>query len=148
MPPGTTLRETTDVGRRLSALLKLQPGVTYTFVTIGAGGTTPVNEGAVYVKLLPRRQRLLTDMQLRQRVREELARWVTLRSSVEDAAQMMGEARPIQISVRGNDLYHLNAVAAQVVAQTSTPAAKTRGRRSGYASTARQRLTLDWTSEP
>jgi HAE1 family hydrophobic/amphiphilic exporter-1 len=118
MPPGTTLRETTDVGRRLSALLKLQPGVTYTFVTIGAGGTTPVNEGAVYVKLLPRRQRLLTDMQLRQRVREELARWVTLRSSVEDAAQMMGEARPIQISVRGNDLYHLNAVAAQVVAQT------------------------------
>jgi HAE1 family hydrophobic/amphiphilic exporter-1 len=116
MPPGTTLRETTEVGRRLSALLKRQPGVSYSFITIGAGGTTPVNEGAAYLKLLPRRQRRLTDLQLRQRVRDELALWPTLRSSVEDAEQM-GEARPIQISVRGSDLDKLNAVAGQVVAE-------------------------------
>ncbi len=117
MPPGTTLHETTEVGGRLSAFLRSQPGVSYTFVTIGAGGTTPVNEGATYVKLLPRRQRAMTDLELRQRVREELARWATLRSSVEEAEQM-GEARPIQISVRGNDLDRLNQVSGQVVEQT------------------------------
>jgi HAE1 family hydrophobic/amphiphilic exporter-1 len=115
MPPGTTLRETAEVGRRLHELLKHQPGVGYTFVAIGAAGTTPVNEGAVYVKLLPRRQRKLTDLQLRQVVREELAHWPVLRSSVEEAEQM-GEARPIQISVRGNDLDQINDVAAQVMA--------------------------------
>jgi len=121
MPPGTTLRETTEAGQRLSEMLRRQPGVSYTFVTIGAGGITPVNEGSVYVKLAPRRQRPLTDMQLRQRVREELVRWPTLRSSVEEAEQM-GEARPIQITVRGNDLNRLNAVAAQVVEQArATP---------------------------
>jgi HAE1 family hydrophobic/amphiphilic exporter-1 len=115
MPPGTTLRETAEVGRRLHELLKRQPGVDYTFVAIGAAGTTPVNEGGVYVKLLPRRQRKLTDLQLRQVVREELAHWPVLRSSVEEAEQM-GEARPIQISVRGNDLDQINDVAAQVMA--------------------------------
>jgi HAE1 family hydrophobic/amphiphilic exporter-1 len=115
MPPGTTLRETAEVGRRLHTLLKQQPAVDYTFVTIGAGGTTPVNEGAVYVKLLPRRQRKLTDLQLRQVVRAELAHWPVLRSSIEEAQRMM-EGRPIQISVRGTDLDQINDVAAEVMA--------------------------------
>jgi HAE1 family hydrophobic/amphiphilic exporter-1 len=123
LPPGTTLRETTQVGRKLSQMLQRQPGVSYTFVTVGAGGTTPINEGAVYVKMVPRRERALTDMQLRQRVRDELARWPTLRASVEEAEQM-GEARPIQISVRGNDLDRLNDISAQVIGQTkATPGA-------------------------
>ena len=116
MPPGTTLRETAAVGRRITDMLKRQPGTAYSFVTIGAAGTTPVNEGAVYVKLKPRGERKMTDTQLRQAVREELARWPTLRAGVEEA-QQMGEARPIQISVRGTDLEALNNVAAQVVAQ-------------------------------
>ncbi|HUU13219.1 MAG TPA: efflux RND transporter permease subunit [Terriglobia bacterium] len=121
MPPGTTLRETAAAGRRITDSLKRQQGVAYAFVTIGAGGTTPVNEGLVYVKLTPRSQRAKTDLQLRQVMREELARWPVLRASVEEAEQF-GEARPIQISVRGTNLSELDAVAAQVVAQAkATP---------------------------
>ncbi len=116
MPPGTALRETMEVGRRLHQLIKRQPGVDYSFVTIGAGGTTPVNEGAVYVKLVARRQRKFTDLQLRQRVRDELVHWPVLRTSVEEAEQM-GEARPIQISVRGTNIDQINDVAAQIAAQ-------------------------------
>jgi len=119
MPPGTTLRETAQVGRRLAELLKRQPGVTYSYLTIGAGGTTPVNEGAVYVKLDPRRRRRYSDLELRRFVRGELARWPTLRSSVEEAEQM-GEARPIQISVRGTNLDRLNEVAALIAEQAHT----------------------------
>ncbi|MBZ5534938.1 MAG: efflux RND transporter permease subunit [Acidobacteriia bacterium] len=114
MPPGTTLRETTEVGRRMTEMLRRQAGIDYSFVTIGAGGTTPVNEGNVYVKLTPKRKRKLSDLQLRQVLREELARWPILRSSVEEAEQM-GEARPIQISVRGMDLDQLNQVARQIM---------------------------------
>ena len=119
MLPGTSLRKTADVGRRITDVLKRQPGVTYAFVTIGAGGTTPVNEGSIYVKLAPKRERKVTDLQLRQMVRDELARWPTLRSSVEEAEQF-GEARPIQISVRGTDLTKLNDTAAQVIANTKS----------------------------
>ena len=115
LPPGTTLRETADVGRRMTEMLRRQPGVDYSFVTIGASGTTPVNEGSVYVKLKPRGERRLTDLQLRQAEREELAKWPTMRASVEEAEQF-GEARPIQISVRGTDLDKLNEVSARVIA--------------------------------
>ncbi|MBI4457268.1 MAG: efflux RND transporter permease subunit [Acidobacteria bacterium] len=114
MPPGTTLRESTEVGRSISEMLRRSPDVAYSFVTIGAGGTTPLNEGSVYVKLNPRSERDLTDMRLRQQLREQLARWPVLRSSIGEAEQM-GEARPIQISVRGTNLADLNAVSAKII---------------------------------
>jgi len=117
MPPGTTLYETADVGRRISDLLRRQPGVSYSFVTIGAGGTTPVNEGSVYVKLVPRGQRTLSDAELRSRVREELGRWPSLRASLTAEVHQMGESRPIQIAVRGTDLDELERTASQVVEQ-------------------------------
>ncbi len=113
-PPGTTLAESTVVARRLTDMLKKYPEVDYTFVTIGAGGITPVNQGAIYVKLKPKDERTKTDLDLRKDIRAELANWKGLRSSVEEAEQM-GDARPIQISVRGTDLNVINQVAAQVI---------------------------------
>jgi HAE1 family hydrophobic/amphiphilic exporter-1 len=124
MPPGTTLRETADVGRRVTGLLRSYPEVAYSLVTIGAGGTTPVNEGTIYVKLKPRRERKRTDFQLRQAVRQDLARWPALRSIVGEVEYMVGEGQPLQISVRGTDLAQLDEIAARVVANTkATPGA-------------------------
>jgi HAE1 family hydrophobic/amphiphilic exporter-1 len=119
MPPGTTLRETSDVGRRVTEVLKRRPEIAYSFVTIGAGGTTPVNEGTTYVKLRPKSERRLTDFELRQVLREELARWPALRSIVGEVEYMAGEGQPLQISVRGTDLARLDEVALQVIANTT-----------------------------
>jgi len=124
MPPGTTLRETADVGRRITNLLKRYPEIAYSFVTIGAGGTTPVNEGATYIKLRPKGERQRTDFELRQAVRQDLARWPALRSVVGEVEYMAGEGQPLQVSVRGTDLAKLVEVAAQVAANTkATPGA-------------------------
>jgi HAE1 family hydrophobic/amphiphilic exporter-1 len=124
MPPGTTLRETADVGRRITNLLKRYPEIAYSFVTVGAGGTTPVNEGAIYIKLKPKGERQRTDFQLRQAVRQDLARWPALRSIVGEVEYMAGEGQPLQVSVRGTDLAKLDEVAAQVAANTkATPGA-------------------------
>jgi HAE1 family hydrophobic/amphiphilic exporter-1 len=124
MPPGTTLRETADVGRRVTNLLKRYSEIVYSFVTIGAGGTTPVNEGAIYIKLKPKGERQRTDFQLRQAVRQDLARWPALRSIVGEVEYMAGEGQPLQVSVRGTDLAKLDEVAAQVAANTkATPGA-------------------------
>jgi len=124
MPPGTTLRETADVGRRVTNLLKRYSEIAYSFVTIGAGGTTPVNEGAIYIKLKPKGERQRTDFQLRQAVRQDLARWPALRSIVGEVEYMAGEGQPLQVSVRGTDLAKLDEVAAQVAANTkATPGA-------------------------
>ncbi len=122
-PPGTTLAESAVVARRLTDMLKKYPEIDYTFTTIGAGGVTPVNQGAIYVKLKHKDERTKTDLDLRKDVRAELANWKGLRSSVEQAEQM-GDARPIQISVRGTDLDVINQVAAQVIQNVrSTPGA-------------------------
>lgn len=122
-PPGTTLAESTVVATRLADMLKKHPEVAYTFVTIGAGGVTPVNQGAIYVKLTHKDERAKTDLDLRKDIRAELANWKGLRSSVQEAEQM-GDARPIQISVRGTDLNLINQVAAQVITNVrSTPGA-------------------------
>ncbi|MBZ5513810.1 MAG: efflux RND transporter permease subunit [Acidobacteriia bacterium] len=124
MPPGTTLRETADVGRRITALLKGYSETAYSFVTIGAGGTTPVNEGAVYIKLKPKRERARTDFQLRQAVRGDLVRWPGLRSVVGEVEYIAGEGQPLQVSVRGTDLAKLDDIAARVAANTkATPGA-------------------------
>ena len=124
MPPGTTLRETADVGRRVTNLLKRYSEIAYSFVTIGAGGTTPVNEGAIYIKLKPKGERQRTDFELRQAVRQDLARWPALRSIVGEVEYMAGEGQPLQVSVRGTDLAKLDEVAAQVAANTkATPGA-------------------------
>jgi HAE1 family hydrophobic/amphiphilic exporter-1 len=124
MPPGTSLRETADVGRRITGLLRRYPEIDYAFVTIGAGGTTPVNEGTTYIKLRPKRQRARTDFELRQAVREELAGWPALRSIVGEVEYMPGEGQPLQVSVRGTDLAALNTVAEQVVTNAkATPGA-------------------------
>ena len=124
MPPGTTLRETADVGRRVTNLLKRYSEIAYSFVTIGAGGTTPVNEGAIYIKLKPKGERQRTDFELRQAVRQDLARWPALRSVVGEVEYMAGEGQPLQVSVRGTDLAKLDEVAAQVAANTkATPGA-------------------------
>ncbi len=124
MPPGTTLRETADVGRRVTEVLKRRPEVAYAFTTIGAGGTTPVNEGAIYVKLKDKSDRQLTDFELRQVIRDELMRWPGLRSIVGEVEYIAGEGQALQVSVRGTDLGKLDDVALQVIANTrSTPGA-------------------------
>jgi HAE1 family hydrophobic/amphiphilic exporter-1 len=120
MPPGTTLRETADVGRRITGLLRRHSEVAYSFVTIGAGGTTPVNEGAIYVKLKPKGERRRTDFQLRQAVRQDLTGWPALRSVVGEVEYMAGEGQPLQVSVRGTDLTKLDEIAARVAANART----------------------------
>jgi HAE1 family hydrophobic/amphiphilic exporter-1 len=112
-PSGTTLKETTTVAHKLNALLKRHPEVAYTFATIGTG-TSSVNQGAIYVRLTPKGERRMTDFELRAAVRKELVGWPGLQTSVEEAEQM-GDARPIQISVRGTDFNAIGKVATQVL---------------------------------
>ena len=120
MPPGTTLREATGVGRQLGKLVEQHDSVVYTVVTVGSSnGVTPINEGAVYVKLKPRRQRREGDQALRKVLREELRRWPTVRSSIGEAEQVSRGA-PIQVSVRGNNLEQLNRLATEMLREART----------------------------
>ncbi len=112
-PSGTTLAETAVIAQRIHQTLKRYPEVAYTVVTIGTG-TSSVNQGSIYVKLTPKDTRERTDMELRKLMRLDFDRWPSLQTSVEEAEQM-GDARPIQITVRGTDLDEITRISQLVV---------------------------------
>jgi hydrophobic/amphiphilic exporter-1 (mainly G- bacteria), HAE1 family len=90
-----------------------KPGIDYTFTTIGAGATSALNEGAVYVKLKPVKQRPLSDKVLRRRLRSEFSGYGRAIVSLEDVADI-GDSKPLQISVKGPDIAEIDRVSAQV----------------------------------
>jgi HAE1 family hydrophobic/amphiphilic exporter-1 len=65
------------------------------------------------VKLKPARQRPLTDKELREELRSEFSGYGRAIVSLEDVADI-GDARPLQISVKGPDMTEIDRVSAQV----------------------------------
>jgi HAE1 family hydrophobic/amphiphilic exporter-1 len=105
--PGTSLKESIEIARRLDEIARRHPAVVYTYATIGAGGAQPINEGQVYVKLKPRNERAAGSTALMQEMRYRVAGIRGLRLTVESAEQM-GQGQPIQVSLRGTDLAGLD----------------------------------------
>ncbi len=72
MPPGTSLRETAQMGERVEKMLREDPNVTTTYMRIGSAEGTfqvePANEGEIVAKLKPQNKR-------RERVEQIINRW-------------------------------------------------------------------------
>jgi len=111
--PGSSLEQTENIANEIVSMIRREPGIDYTFTTIGAGAYSALNEGLIYVKLKPKSERQLSYDTFRNRVRGELASYSRAITSVEEAEEM-GDAKPIQISVRGPDLAELDRLSSQV----------------------------------
>ena len=111
--PGSSLEQTEAISNEIVRLISARPGIEYTFTTIGAGSTAALNEGVVYVKLKPKSERPLSDDELRSSLRSELADYGRAIVSLEDVADM-GDARPLQISVKGLEMSGIDRISAQV----------------------------------
>ncbi|MFH1574704.1 MAG: efflux RND transporter permease subunit, partial [Acidobacteriota bacterium] len=55
--PGASLEETESVAGKIVEIVSANPGVAYTYTTIGAGASSALNEGLVYVKLKDKSER-------------------------------------------------------------------------------------------
>jgi HAE1 family hydrophobic/amphiphilic exporter-1 len=112
--PGSTLEQTEDISKEIVRLILSKPGVAYAFTTIGAGSSSALNEGAIYVKLKPKDARSVLDDQLRGGLRRDLANFGRAIVSIEDVPDM-GDSRPLQLSVQGPDMNELDRVSAEVM---------------------------------
>ena len=61
MPLGSTLDQTRDMVSQVEGALLAQPPVDSVFTTIGAGAQQRVNEAQLFVKMVPKRQRTITQ---------------------------------------------------------------------------------------
>ena len=111
--PGNTIEQTEAIGNEIDQRIAEKAGVDYTFITIGSGSNAALNEGTIYVKLKPKKERPFSMDETRDQLRRELAGFGLAIISIEDVPDM-GDARPFQLSVQGADIKRLDEISSRV----------------------------------
>jgi HAE1 family hydrophobic/amphiphilic exporter-1 len=100
--PGISLDGAIGIARQLDAEIRKNPGVEYTYTTVGGGQGRGVNEGLIFLRLKGRKERPHFTV-LKAEMRERMKRFPAVRTSVSNTDEDVGDAKPIQVSLRGLD---------------------------------------------
>ncbi|MCC6771719.1 MAG: efflux RND transporter permease subunit [Gemmatimonadaceae bacterium] len=117
-PTGSSLPYSEAKTREIGTILGNLPGVDFTYGSVGAGITGSVTSGEVFVKLLPRSARELSQQEIMPLARAALAPMFGAEASVLVGGGMGGAVKPLQIALRGPDFAELERVAERVMVLT------------------------------
>ncbi len=120
-PLGASLDQTRGLMEQMRSRLTGVPEIAYTFYSIGAGQTGKVNEGSMYVHLLPKEQRLQKNLrgqvEMMEFTRKQLADIPGARTSVQQTEEMGGNgawrSTEIQYEICGPDIKTLDRLVKQ-----------------------------------
>ncbi|HET7552291.1 MAG TPA: efflux RND transporter permease subunit [Gemmatimonadaceae bacterium] len=113
-PPGSSLRYTRLKAEEIDRILRSHPEVKYTYTTIGsASGSGAVDAGNVYVRLVPRGERDISQDEFSRVVRAELRRLGGVTAWVFSSG-FGGNQKQIQLQLHGPDIARLNQLATQI----------------------------------
>ena len=116
-PPGSSLTYTTSKAREVADLLRSKPEVQLTYVTIGGGFRGTPNNGSIYVKMVPKNQRRISQEELQTQLRTELRNIAGVQPAITGTPSIFGGFRqPIIINVQGPEETRLQIAADQVLA--------------------------------
>ena len=114
LPPGASLQYTTQQAERVAALARSHKEVLYTYTTIGsASGAGGVDNGNIYVKLKPKKERTISQERLAQQLRREFAS-VGGVTAYTYASGFGGNQKTVQLQLTGPDNTVLNQLAEQI----------------------------------
>ena len=114
-PLGSSIEYTRDRMRAVEQILATHPEIHGLFSTIGTGERGQVNQGEIYVSLVPREQRTKHQVELLQQVRSELAVVPGVKAfaaPVPIVGGMRGE--PLQFVLEGPNLERVAALATEL----------------------------------
>ena len=111
--PDASLAETEGRLRAVLAVVSDLPEVETTYATIGAGDAGTVRDGAVFVDLVDKGKRKRSQDEIERDVREKLAAVPGIKVSL-TGVEMMDQAKPLMIGLRGEDLGLLKEYAARL----------------------------------
>lgn len=114
--PGVSLERSIEIARQLVAEIRQNPSVDYTYTTIGGTAGQPVNEGSIYVRLKDRHERPHYSS-IKSETRERLRRFRGVYTAVGEADEQSGDTKPIQISVRGDDLARMASISRRLMSE-------------------------------
>ncbi|HEX7024859.1 MAG TPA: efflux RND transporter permease subunit, partial [Gemmatimonadales bacterium] len=115
-PPGSNLEYTRRKAEELGRALRSHREVRYTYATLGGSQTGAVDEGQIYVKLLPKHERKLSAEEFAGVIRQEIKGMAGVKLAV-FTSEMGGGRKQLQLEVRGNDLAALSDIADKVQAE-------------------------------
>ncbi|HWJ22068.1 MAG TPA: efflux RND transporter permease subunit [Gemmatimonadaceae bacterium] len=116
-PPGSRLDYTVDKGRELAAFLKRRPEVQFTYLSVGGGFRGTPNNGSIYVKLVPKAKRKLSQQEIQTELRGKLRQVPGLRAFISGSSSIFGGGgrQPIVVNVQGPEQSRLKIAAQQVL---------------------------------
>jgi HAE1 family hydrophobic/amphiphilic exporter-1 len=109
-PPGSSLEYTQNKVLQVAEIADRHPEVAYTYATIG-GVTGAVDEGSLYVRLLDKADREISQQEVMRRMRLEVAR---LGGVIAYVPRGFSGEKQIQLQLTGRDANELNRIAQEV----------------------------------
>jgi HAE1 family hydrophobic/amphiphilic exporter-1 len=115
-PVGSSLELTTQKARQAEAALREFPEVKYTYATVNTGFVQGKNRVNIFVQLVPRKARSLSQSALTKPMRERLARIAGIELQQIGAFKSVSSGKPLQVSILGQERRVLTELAGQVLA--------------------------------
>src|SRR5215211_2138233 len=114
-PPGSNLDYTRIKAEEAGRLARARPEVAYTYTTLG-GANGGVDNGNIYVRLVPKNKRNVSATALGEQLRLEVGRIAGATMTVY-TNDFSGAQKQIQLQLRGGTLGSLNSAAASIAAE-------------------------------
>ena len=115
-PVGSSLEYTRSKGLEITRYLKSRSEVAYTYLTIGGEAhNKEVNRGTVYVKMVPRHERKLSQQKFETDIRKVLPRFTGSQARILQGGAVGGSSAPIVINLNGPDLKTLQRLSDQAL---------------------------------
>jgi HAE1 family hydrophobic/amphiphilic exporter-1 len=115
-PPGSSLDYTTLKAEEVARMIRARPEVLYTYTTVGSStGSGEVDNGSVYVRLKPKKDRALSQEAIGQIVRNRL-RLLGGATAFTYASGFGGAQKQLQLQLQGPDPTMLQTLAERIEA--------------------------------
>ncbi|HXK61856.1 MAG TPA: efflux RND transporter permease subunit, partial [Acidobacteriota bacterium] len=115
-PPGSNLDYTLIKAEEVARMAREMPEVDYTYTTIG-GRSGSVDEGDVYVRLKPKKERSRSQQEVTDELRARLVRLVGVTAAI--GTGDFGGMKRIQLQLRGLETRELARLADQIAAKVA-----------------------------
>ena len=110
-PVGSSIDYTEGKALEIAKYLKTRPEVALTFTTIGGSAqNNAVNKGQIYIKMVPRTQRKLSQEQFETAIRLVVPQFKGVTARIAELGVAGGGQAPIQLNLEGPDLTRLQAI--------------------------------------
>jgi HAE1 family hydrophobic/amphiphilic exporter-1 len=114
-PPGSSLQYTTLKAEEVGRIVRAHKEVQYTYTTVGsAAGSGATDAATVYVRLVPKHQRSMSQDAFGRTVRREVAAVAGASAYTFAAGGLAGNAKQLQLQLQGPDAAVLTRLAEQI----------------------------------